>query len=158
MTMRRIVTTLAFLAMGLTMSGQIAWAAGGGGGGGAKKPSELIEAEKAIEAADYRSAIGYLEKVVTDSPDNADAFNYLGYSYRKLGDLGTSKGYYEKALALDPEHRGAHEYIGELYLQLGDIQNAEAHLESLDKICFFGCDEYYDLKKAVQKYKAEHQG
>ena len=143
--------------MALTMSGQIAWAAGGGGGGANKSP-EMIEAEKAIEAANYQSAIGYLEKVVTDSPNNADAFNYLGYSYRKLGDLETSKGYYEKALSLDPEHRGAHEYIGELYLQLGDVQKAEVHLESLDKLCFFGCDEYYELKKAIQQYKAEHQG
>ena len=29
----------------------------------------------------------------------------------------------------------------------------EANLAKLDKVCFFGCDEYTDLKKAVAEYK-----
>ena len=132
--------------------------AAGGGSSSTKKAPEMVEAEKAIYSNNYEAAIPLLEKVVAKDAQNADALNYLGYSHRKLGDFETSKSYYDKALAADPKHRGAHEYIGELYLQLGDLPNAEKHLERLDDLCFFGCDEYDDLKKAIEKYKADNQG
>ena len=145
---------VAFLVLIAAASGAFA----AGGGSSTKKAPEMVEAEKAISANNYEAAIPLLEKVVAKEAKNADALNYLGYSYRKLGNFETSKSYYDKALAADPKHRGAHEYIGELYLKLGDLQSAEKHLERLDDLCFFGCDEYYDLKEAIEQYKAEGQG
>ena len=35
----------------------------------------------------------------------------------------------------------------------GDLPLAEQRLAALDKICAFGCEEYTDLKQAVQRYK-----
>jgi hypothetical protein len=58
-------------------------------------------------------------------------------------------------LALKPKHRGANEYLGELYLEMGDLAKAEERLEVLDGACWFGCDEYSDLKEAIAKYKAQ---
>ncbi len=42
--------------------------------------------------------------------------------------------------------------------ELGDLANAEAHLEVLDKACFFGCSEYTELKEEIEAYKAGHGG
>ncbi len=61
---------------------------------------------------------------------------------------------YQKALAIDPKHKGAHENIGEAYLVLGDLARAKEHLAVLNKLCFFPCEEYSDLTKAVQAYEA----
>jgi tetratricopeptide (TPR) repeat protein len=77
----------------------------------------------------------------------------LGYANRKSGNLDLAFKHYNEALRLDPKHRGAHEYIGEAYLMKGDVAKAKDHLAALDRICFFGCEEYSDLKKAI----AEHE-
>jgi len=61
--------------------------------------------------------------------------------------------YYNEALRIDPDHRGAHEYIGEAYLMVNNLPKAEEHLSRLNKLCFFPCSEYTELKKAVETYK-----
>jgi len=107
-----------------------------------------------IEAGDYEAAIPLLESVAGSDPDNADAYNYLGYANRKLKRYAVALDHYQRALTLDTSHRGAHEYIGELYLETGDLEKAEEHLAALDRICFFGCDEYDELKELVEAYKS----
>lgn len=122
------------------------------------KPSELADAETAIEAGDYNRAIGLLEKVIADDPQNADAWNFLGFSQRNLKRLDQALDAYRKALAIDPEHLGANEYLGELYLQTGDLAKAKERLEKLDDACTFGCDEFDDLQQAIEEYEANQQG
>ncbi len=101
----------------------------------------------------YKEAITYLKKSIENDSTNADAFNMLGYSNRKLGNTKEAFDYYNKALDLDPRHRGTHEYIGRLYLNLSQPEKAKTHLDKLDKICFFACDEYMTLKKAIEDYE-----
>ena len=132
-------------------------AAGGGGGGGgdaakAKDPA-YAAAVQAIDAKDFARAITLLDVVVQRTPDDADAWNQLAYATRKSGDPAKSIPLYQKALALDPRHTGAHEYIGEAYLALGDLAKAKEHLARLNRLCLFSCEEYRDLKKAVQAYE-----
>ena len=115
-------------------------------------------AVRAIKASQYTTAIPLLEKVVQRDARNADAYNWLGYATRKKGDPAASIPLYQKALAVDPKHRGAHEYIGEAYLMLDDLPKAREHLAQLDKLCFFSCEEYRDLKKAVQEYEKKKAG
>ena len=133
------------------------------GGGGDEKSSTTAPAKpvdpdyaaavKAIKAENFAAAIPLLEGVVQRDATNADAYNWLGYATRKIGNPARSIGIYEKALAIDPKHRGAHEYIGEAYLMLGDLPKAKEHLARLDKLCFFSCEEYRDLKKAVERFE-----
>ena len=117
-------------------------------------PSAYKSAVKAVKSKDYRSALRLLDQVVRDDPRNADAWNYLGFSNRKLGHFDAAFVNYRKALDIDPDHRGAHEYLGELYVQKGDLAAARKHLAALDRICLFGCEEYRDLKKAVKAFAA----
>jgi len=46
------------------------------------------------------------------------------------------------------------EYSGELYLMLGDLPKAEARLAALQGVCGTSCEEYKDLKGAVDRFKA----
>ena len=101
----------------------------------------------------YEAAIVYLKKSIEKDSNNADAFNMLGYSNRKLGRNQEAFKYYKNALKLDPRHRGTHEYIGRLYLNLNQLEQAKMHLDKLDSICFLGCDEYSTLKKAIEDYE-----
>ena len=99
----------------------------------------VVAARKAIEAKDFKSAVGHLTKAVQEIPNDADAHSMLGYSYRKLGTFDKSMESYQKALKLDPKHRYAHEYLGELYLDMNQLDNAEKQLVTLKKACpFFG--------------------
>ena len=119
------------------------------------KPADpdYTAAVTAIKAEKFAAAIPLLEAVVQRDASNANAYNWLGYATRKTGNPAASIPLYEKALALDPKHRGAHEYIGEAYLMLGNLPKAKEHLARLDKLCFFSCEEYRDLKKAVDQYE-----
>jgi tetratricopeptide (TPR) repeat protein len=78
----------------------------------------------------------------------------LGYG--KVGTLDKSMEHYQRALKIDASHRSAHEYLGELYLDMNQLDNAEKQLTALKKACpFFGkCEEYEDLKAAIDKYNA----
>jgi Flp pilus assembly protein TadD len=117
----------------------------------------IVAGRKAIDAKDYKAAVGHLTKAVQEEPRNADAHSMLGYSYRKVGTFDKSMEHYQTALKLDSSHRSAHEYLGELYLDMNQPENAEKQLAALKKACpFFGkCEEFEDLKKAIDAYKAK---
>ena len=124
---------------------------------GKSENPNIVAARKAIEAKDFKSAVGYLTKAVQEEPKNADAHSMLGYSYRKVGTFDKSMEHYQTALKIDSGHRSAHEYLGELYLDMNQSDNAEKQLAALKKACpFFGkCEEFEDLKKAIDGYKAK---
>src|SRR5256714_13393848 len=114
---------------------------------------DYTAAVNAIKAEKFPAAIPLLEGVVKRDATNADAYNWLAYAIRKNGDAAPSIPVYQKALAIDPKHKGAHEYIGEAYLMLGDLAKAREHLARLNSLCFFSCEEYRDLKQAVEQYE-----
>jgi Flp pilus assembly protein TadD len=124
---------------------------------GKTENANIVAGRKAIDAKDYKGAVGHLTKAVQEEPKNADAQSMLGYSYRKLGTFDKSMEHYQTALKIDGKHRSAHEYLGELYLDMNQPDNAEKQLAALKKACpMFGrCEEYDDLKKALDAYKAK---
>ena len=117
-------------------------------------PVWLTEARASIKAEKYNQAIQQLQ--AANETSSADWNNLLGYSLRKKQppDLAGAEKYYQTALKIDPEHRGALEYYGKLKLINNDLPGAEVLLAKLDKVCTFGCEEYSDLKGAIQKYKS----
>jgi tetratricopeptide (TPR) repeat protein len=167
MTTRRSILLGSVLAVGLLVlghpSGSLADGGGGGGGdatdsrtGGAPAKSvdpDYTAAVKEIKAEKFGAAIPLLEAVVAKDEKNADAYNWLAYAIRKTGDPARSIPIYQKALALDAKHRGVHEYIGEAYLALGNVPKAKEHLAALNKLCRLSCEQYRDLKKAVEAYE-----
>jgi Tfp pilus assembly protein PilF len=124
---------------------------------GKSENPNVAAGRKAIEANDFKAAVGHLTKAVQEEPKNADAQSMLGYTYRKLGTFDKSMEHYQAALKIDSSHRYAHEYLGELFLDMNQPENAEKQLAALKKACpFFGkCEEFEDLKKAIDAYKAK---
>ncbi len=120
------------------------------------RDSPLAAFEKLIQDEKYEQAITELDKAFKDDPDNADLFNLMAYSHRQQQHYEIALNYYQQALQVDPQHRGANEYPGELYLQIGQLDKAEQRLEVLDKECFFGCEEFDELKEAIADYRKQN--
>ena len=118
------------------------------------KSSNYTEGERAVKAKDYARAVTYLERAITDNPHDADANNLLGYSHRKLGNQKAAFMYYQRALQIEPNNRGANEYLGELYVEMNELPKAEAQLQKVTQLCGTTCEEYRDLKAAIDKAKA----
>jgi Flp pilus assembly protein TadD len=118
-----------------------------------RKAGYYEQGVKAIETTEYEKAIKLFSKAVAAKPKDADAWNYLGFSNRKLKNFDLALSAYQKALAINPKHRGANEYLGELYLQIDDLAKAKERLKKLDNICYFGCEEFDDLKAAITAYE-----
>jgi len=112
--------------------------------------STMSKIKSKVEAKEYRTAIEELKELVNKDADNADAYNLLGYSNRKLKQYDVAEIYYKKALALDPEHKGALEYLGELYVETNRPDKAKEMLARLDDACYFSCEEYDILKKLIE--------
>jgi tetratricopeptide (TPR) repeat protein len=146
--MRRIIF-MAFLLIPASV-----FASGGGGGGFSERESapSLQDIKRTIDKHDYSSAIRSLRTYLKSDPKSADAYNYLGFSYRKSGHLPEAFKAYDKALALDPKHLGAHEYLGEAYLMNKEPDKARLELAKLKGICG-NCEEYRDLEQAIKAGK-----
>lgn len=112
--------------------------------------AELQKGKALIERQDWAAAVQVLDSYTHAHPTSADGFNLLGYGYRHLQRYDEALAAYRQALTLDPNHRGAHEYIGVAYIQLGQLDKAREHLDALDRICTFSCEEYRDLKRAYE--------
>jgi tetratricopeptide (TPR) repeat protein len=128
-----------------------------GGSSTAANDPVLQQVGEATGRKDWAAAAAILRDALAKSPDNADYHNLYAYSVRK----GTNPNmdlvfkHYNEALRLDAKHRDAHEYIGEAYLMVGNLAKAKEHLAQLDKLCFFPCSQYTDLKNAVADYETK---
>ena len=109
--------------------------------------------KQALDGKDWREAARRFNQAALRDPDNADLQNYLGFSYRNLGQLDAAFEHYKRALELNPRHRGAHEYAGEAYLMVGDLARAEEHLAALRRICLLPCEELGDLERQIAAYR-----
>ena len=118
-------------------------------------PAWLTDARASIKSDNYEQALKQLQSA--NEVNSADWNNLMGYSLRKKQppDLVSSEKYYQAALKIDPSHRSALEYYGELLLMKKDLPGAQAMLARLDKACFFGCEEYSDLKESIAKYQGK---
>ncbi len=105
-------------------------------------------AEAAILAGNYSEALLILTALTESEPDNADAWNMLGFASRKSGDLAAAGVAYSRALQINPDHPGALEYQGEMYLELMQPDMAKANLVRLQTLCG-DCEEATDLAQAL---------
>jgi Flp pilus assembly protein TadD len=150
--MKKTLLLLATLLLAMPLA-PAALAAGGNEPVATLRDPDYAAGLKAVEAKNWTAALESFKRAVVRDPKNPDIHNYLGYTNRKSGNLDEAFKSYAEALRLDPNHKGAHEYVGEAYLMVNNLAKAEEHLAALDKICFFSCEEYRDLKKDIEEYK-----
>ena len=155
---KRFIFRLTVLLSGvflLMISGQSVMAAGSGSSSSSPaKPAVIIAAEAAIKKGQYAEAYQSLAEKESKYSKNADLYNLMGYSARKLERYEDSMAHYQRALEIDPKHKGALEYLGELYLTLNQPEDAKAMLAKLKKICFLGCEEKTELAEAISAWEA----
>lgn len=150
------LTPVSLLIVGLLQLAGTAWGAGGDSGAPSPPPDPVLErAAAASERQEWERAASILKQALARSPDNAEYHNLYAHALR-MGprpDMGQVFKHYGEALRLEPDHRGAHEYVGEAYLMIGNLAKAKEHLAALDRLCFFGCQEYSDLKREIAEYE-----
>jgi tetratricopeptide (TPR) repeat protein len=80
---------------------------------------------------EFTSALKDFKKAAELNPSLAQAFNGMGYAYRKTGDATQALAMYDKALQMAPGFPDAIEYRGEAYLTLARLDDAEGAYMSL---------------------------
>jgi tetratricopeptide (TPR) repeat protein len=73
----------------------------------------------------YGDAVAKFTEAVQLSPNLHEAWNYLGYSYRQLGDAASALAAYDRALQLKPDFPEAIEYRGVAYLSVGNLTGSK---------------------------------
>jgi len=112
-------------------------------------PSPYEEAKATVDSGNYTAALPMLAGLTQNDPQNANAWNLLGFTNRKLGNMDDAAQAYAAALRINPDHRGALEYQGELYIQIGQPEKARANAARLNSLCGT-CEEYEDLEAALK--------
>ncbi|HEY6124482.1 MAG TPA: tetratricopeptide repeat protein [Steroidobacteraceae bacterium] len=74
----------------------------------------------------YTSAMKKFTSATELAPTDFQAWNYLGYTYRKLGQYDVALAAYDRSLKLQPNYANAIEYRGHAYLGLNRLDDAKA--------------------------------
>ena len=93
----------------------------------AAEATDAGKKDKAVhEAHDaYAAALAKFKESTSLDPTQHEAWNYVGYTNRKLGNYDDALAAYDKALAIKPGYPDALEYRGEAYLGLGRVPEAQ---------------------------------
>ena len=94
----------------------------------ASKATEPAKRQKSVDRAAefYRKALGKFSDAVSQGPGMYQAWNYLGYANRHLGNYAEALSAYDQALTLKPDYSEAIEYRGHAYLGLDRLDDAKA--------------------------------
>ena len=109
-----------------------------------------------INQGKYEDAKRNLLVIIKKDEEDAEAYNLLGYIERQLQNYILAIKFYKRALAINNDFIGAHHYIAMAYLELDDIEKAKYHLNQLDLICLFGCEDYFEVKNKIKFYEANN--
>jgi tetratricopeptide (TPR) repeat protein len=78
---------------------------------------------------DRPAAVKYFEQSIALAPDNAEALNYLGYTWAEQGDnLPRARELIERALKLEPDNDAFLDSMGWVLFQMGNAREALAYL------------------------------
>ena len=91
-----------------------------------KKAKALGQAGK-----QYEKARQYFAGAISKQAEMYEAWNYIGYTSRKLGEYDKALAAYDEALRLKPDYSDAIEYRGEAYLGLNRVEDAKQAYMSL---------------------------
>jgi tetratricopeptide (TPR) repeat protein len=124
-----------------------------------KTAEEATDDKKKTKAQDkakrqYENARGYFAAALQRKAEMYEAWNYVGYTSRKLGDYDKALAAYGEALRLNPNYAEAIEYRGEAYLGLNRIDDAKNAYMQLFQSSRPLADQ---LMAAMQKWVAEHR-
>ncbi len=101
---------------------------------------------------EYDKSVKNFTTAIELKSDFPEAWNNLGYCYRKVDKLPLSLEAYHKALELKPGFPEALEYLGETYLAMDSLHLAQGQLQMLQDLK----SPYADtLMKSIEIYQLE---
>ena len=103
---------------------------------------------------EYGKALKDFKKAADLVPELYQAYNGMGFAYRKTGDYTKALEMYDKALQLAPDFPDAIEYRGEAFLALNRIEDAKKAYLSLFAKDRAQADQ---LMKAMQTWVGKRQ-
>jgi Flp pilus assembly protein TadD len=99
----------------------------------------------------FEKALKRFDEATQLWPEFYEAWNMVGYTSRKTGDLKRAFAAYDRALTLSPDYEEAHEYLGEAYLMSGDLKRAKEQLAWLQE---HDSEEKVELEASIKKFEA----
>jgi len=97
-----------------------------------KAATEQKDQQKNLTKAksEYEKSLKDFKKASELAPNLFQAYNGMGFAYRKMGDYTKALEMYDKALQMAPGFPDAIEYRGEAYLALNRVEDAkQAYME-----------------------------
>ncbi|HEY2779696.1 MAG TPA: tetratricopeptide repeat protein [Steroidobacteraceae bacterium] len=98
----------------------------------ASSPEKAAKAHDKAQKAYHDSVSSFIDAVGAD-PKMYQAWNYLGFANRHMGNYEDALSSYAKALEINPNYPDAIEYRGEAYLGLNQIEEAKGAYMALFK-------------------------
>jgi len=123
----------------------------------AARHTDAGKQQKALTKANsaYAGALKKFMRATELNPVMYEAWNYLGYTHRKLGDYQAALTAYDRALNLKPGYPEAIEYRGHAYLELNRLEDAKQAYLTL----FAGNRKLAaQLLAGMQSWVGEHRG
>jgi tetratricopeptide (TPR) repeat protein len=123
----------------------------------ASRQTDQKKKQKALDKARnaYAGALKKFTRATELNPRMHEAWNYVGYSNRKLGNYEAALTAYDRALGIEPNYAQAIEYRGQAYLGLNRLDDAKQAYLTL----FAGNRKLAaELLTAMQAWVGEHQG
>ena len=105
------------------------------------KKGKLKKAQKR-----FNDTIKFFLLANEEIPNEPSILNYLGFSYKKVGDFLMAEIYYTQGLEIDPKNIDMNKYLGELYIETDRVDLAKERLKILENC---KCEEYNDLKRII---------
>lgn len=123
----------------------------------ASRQTDDKKKQKALDKAKnaYAGALKKFTRATELNPRMHEAWNYVGYTNRKLGNYEAALTAYDRALSIEPNYAQAIEYRGQAYLGLNRLDDAKQAYLTL----FAGNRKLAaELLTAMQAWVGEHQG
>lgn len=117
-------------------------------------PGERSAAERAARDS-YKESLGHFQEAVRLDASMHEAYTYLGYANRKLGNHSKALAAYQQALKIFPDYPHAIEYQGQALLGLNRLDEARFNylrLYALNK------GQAAKLLQAMREWVTTHQG
>ena len=152
--MTRTIAALILLVIGLAVSPALADYGGDPAGSiDAEARSLYDQAAEHFRKKQWNLAIPTYLQAVRIEPRFVEAWNSLGYCYRKVKDNQKALDAYRRAIDIKPDFKFAHEYIGRLYLAMSNRDMAMRHYEILRRL---DAKMAAELLKAIEANNPDH--
>ena len=119
------------------------------------KAKQDLEAKKNKDAEKkFRRAAESGEAAVRLDSRYHEAWNLIGFAYRKLGNYDKAFAAYDQCLGYKPDYTPAREYVGEAWLEMGHPEKAREQLVMLEH--FKADADAKILRDKIAAYEAAH--